>query len=223
MRAESASEVKALLDQERLGAPFLAYREGEGQLCLRVLGADEPLLTIGRDASCSIALTWDASVSRTHAILERVGSLWTVADDGLSTNGTFVNARRLGSRRRLDDHDVVTVGDTQIEYRAPGTGASVTGSTTRLVTPTVAVDVTPMQRKVLIALCRPMLRDGGGFAAPASNAEIAAELVLTGDAIKSHMRALFDRFAVGDLVQNQKRARLAELAIRSGLVNEREL
>ena len=32
------------------------------------------------------------------------------------------------------------------------------------------------------------------------------------------MRTLFDRFAVEDLPQNQKRVRLAELAMRSGVV-----
>jgi pSer/pThr/pTyr-binding forkhead associated (FHA) protein len=222
MQARTATEVKLLLDHERAGAPFVAFRDGDDALHVRTLGAGEPLLTIGRDVGCAIALAWDTSVSRTHAILERVGSLWTVSDDGLSTNGTFVNARRLTSRHRLADRDTLGIGDTALLFREPAVGGA-SGAKTRLVTAVAAVDVTPMQRKVLVALCRPILRDTTGVAAPASNAEIAAELVLSVDAVKTHMRALFDRLAVGDLAQNQKRARVAELAIRAGMVSSRDL
>lgn len=221
MRTESASEVKAVLDRERQGRPFLMLRDGDGALRLHGLEADQSLVTIGRDATCDVALSWDGSVSRTHAVLERVGSVWTIADDGLSTNGTFVNAQRLTSRRRLQDRDTVTLGDTLIEYRAPDT--SRRGATTRIEVPMVTVGVTPMQRKVLVALCRPMLGVNAGFAAPASNADIAAELVLSTEAVKTHMRALFDRFGVGELAQNQKRARVAELAIRAGIVSDRDV
>jgi len=61
-----------------------------------------------------------------------------------------------------------------------------------------------------------------GPAVPASNRAIAAELVLSVEAIKTHMRTLFGKFAVEDLPQNQKRARLAELAMQAGLVSEHE-
>ena len=86
----------------------------------------------------------------------------------------------------------------------------------------VAAEITPMQRKVLVELCRPF-KDGGRYAAPATNVEIAAELVLSVDAVKTHMRGLFERFAVGDLPQNQKRAKVAELALERGIVSLREL
>jgi hypothetical protein len=38
-----------------------------------------------------------------------------------------------------------------------------------------------------------------------------------------HLRALFAKFGVEDLPQNQKRLRLVELALASGVINERDL
>jgi hypothetical protein len=37
------------------------------------------------------------------------------------------------------------------------------------------------------------------------------------------MRGLFERFQVGDLPQNQKRARVVELALEQGVVSRHEL
>ena len=55
-------------------------------------------------------------------------------------------------------------------------------------------------------------------ASVATNAQIAEELHLSIPAVKTHIRALCERFGVEDLPQNQKRTRLADLAVRSGLV-----
>ena len=43
------------------------------------------------------------------------------------------------------------------------------------------------------------------------------------DAVKAHLRTLFEKFEVGELPQNQKRIRLAELALRSGVISPRDL
>jgi DNA-binding NarL/FixJ family response regulator len=43
------------------------------------------------------------------------------------------------------------------------------------------------------------------------------------ETVKTHLRALFDRFDVEDLPHNQKRARLVELALQSGTVTPHEL
>jgi DNA-binding NarL/FixJ family response regulator len=87
--------------------------------------------------------------------------------------------------------------------------------------PTAAVDLSEQQRKVLIALCRP-LNEGNPFPAPATNRQIADELHLSVAAVKQHLRALFEKFKVKDLPQNQKRLALACRARDSGLITDRE-
>jgi hypothetical protein len=53
-------------------------------------------MLIGRDGRAGIILP-DASVSTRHATIERVDGTWRVTDLG-STNGTFVNGKRVGER-----------------------------------------------------------------------------------------------------------------------------
>jgi pSer/pThr/pTyr-binding forkhead associated (FHA) protein len=217
-RPATAAEVQALLNAERTGEPFVLFRDGGGSQVIRTLGPEQ-ILTVGRHSSCDIALAWDHRVSRTHAVLERLGSSWTLADDGISRNGTFLNGMRLASRRRLVDRDVVRLGATTVTFRHPG-DADV--GTTDLDDSMAAAELTAMQRKVLIELCRPF-KAGSPYAAPATNAQIAQELVLSIDAVKTHMRGLFERFRVGDLPQNRKRARVAERALQTGIVTRRDL
>ena len=64
---------------------------------------------------------------------------------------------------------------------------------------------------MLEALCRPL--SGPGYAAPASNQQIAEELVLSVETVKGTLKALFERFGLEELPQNQKRAALAARAL----------
>jgi hypothetical protein len=41
--------------------------------------------------------------------------------------------------------------------------------------------------------------------------------------VKAHLRALFERFALGDLPQNEKRARLVQVALDSGAVTSADI
>ena len=43
------------------------------------------------------------------------------------------------------------------------------------------------------------------------------------DAVKTHLRALFGKFGLEELAQNEKRVRLAECALELGLVRRGEL
>jgi DNA-binding NarL/FixJ family response regulator len=60
------------------------------------------------------------------------------------------------------------------------------------------------------------------FGTPAPNRAIAAELHLSVDAVKSQLRTLFERFGLEALPQNEKRARLAALALMQGIVTMRD-
>jgi DNA-binding CsgD family transcriptional regulator len=115
---------------------------------------------------------------------------------------------------------MVRVGRTVVLFRNPiGAGAESTALSSDART---AADVSPGQKRVLVALCRPF-KEGAAFATPATNQQIADELTLSVDAVKTHMRALFEKFGVEALPQNQKRVALVERALQSGLVSERDL
>jgi DNA-binding NarL/FixJ family response regulator len=119
-------------------------------------------------------------------------------------------------RRRLAAGDEIRVGTTGLTFRTLAEDESQTYVPNLDAPP---VELTRLQRQVLTALCRPY-RAGGS---PATNQEIAVELHVSIAAVKTHLRALFEKFAITDLPQNQKRARLVVLALERGLISEREL
>ena len=217
--AATPREVKGRLDADRSGIPFLLFSDDEGRQRLVPLPPDVVELTIGRAQTNDISLGWDDRVSRVHARLERIGDAWTVVDDGLSRNGTFLNGVRLAGRKRLDHGDTLRVGRTLLAFRAEteqGEGP------TRVPDDAERIELSEAQRRVLLALSRPY-RDGSAFTSPATNQQIADELVLSVDTVKTHMRALVMKFGVEDVPQSLKRARLVERAFLAGVISEREL
>ena len=215
----SPEELKARLEAERAGAPFLLYRDGGGAQRIVPLGVAERV-SVGRRPEADVALTWDSEVSRLHAVLECVAGEWTVVDDGLSANGTFAGADRIGGRRRLAEGDVLRFGRTLVTFRDPLDVAG--GATSRGTDLAVVARISPAQRQVLVALCRPFA-GGATMASPATNQDIAGALFLSIDAVKTHLRLLFAKFGIEELPQNQKRMELVRRAMGSGLVTERDL
>jgi hypothetical protein len=214
----SASELKALMEAERAGEAFLAFRDGQGQLRFYSAHDRGETSTLGRRTETDLPISWDEEVSGLHAELHHVAGEWTIVDDGLSTNGTYVDGQRITARQRLRDGSRIRVGRTTLAYRA----AQMTGvGQTVIADRRPPISMTDTQRRVLIALCRPY-RDGD-FGTPATNQDIASELFLSVDAVKMHLRTLFAKFELGELAQNQKRAKLAERALQSGAVSRREL
>jgi pSer/pThr/pTyr-binding forkhead associated (FHA) protein len=208
----SPSELQARLAAERAEDPFVELRDGEGVQRLVTLTGER--VGVGRSPSAGLALVWDAQVSRSHASIECIDSVWTVLDDGRSTNGTFVNEERVQGRRALRHLDVIRVGATRLRFHDP----SEAGQDSKLteVASNVAVpSLTPAQLRVLSALCRPA--DG-----PASNEEIADELTVSIDTVKTHMRALFDAFHLQSSAPYRKRFELVRLAVDAGLVSPPE-
>lgn len=214
LRAITASELQDELAAARSGLPFLIYRHFDGQRHIAVLGAARDHLTIGRSPGSDLHIPWDASVSRTHAQLERIGSAWTLTDEGLSRNGSYINGTRVTGRRRLHDGDAIRIGATMITYRA-ATGQ--TDPTMVELSPRPQPTLSPIQRRVLLALARPC-QDPTSLNTPASNQQIARELSYSVDAVKAHLRALFHKFGVEHLPQNQKRLKLVDQAFRTGTI-----
>jgi DNA-binding CsgD family transcriptional regulator len=195
--------------------PFLHWLAHAGDQHVLMLGAERSRVTIGRREQSDVPLTWDLEVSRAHALLEPVGEEWTLVDDGLSRNGSFVNGSRIHGRQRLHDRDRLCFGNTHVVYREPSP-AEGSESTARAPGSPGTVPLTDTQRKLLIALCRPIVESSS--ATPATNPQIAAEVYLSVDAVKAHMRHLFDRFGLGELPQNEKRTRLVAIVLSSGLL-----
>ena len=219
-QAATATELKAQIDAEREGRPFLIYRDGEGSHHITVLPGELERLTLGRRSSADLPLNWDAEVSRLHAELVRKGDDWALIDNGLSMNGSFVNGEPVRAQRRLHDGDAVRVGATVIIFRNPKDQESqATAASADLRT---VVNLTAAQRRVLLSLCRPF-KDSAAFVTPPTNEHIAGELYLSVDAVKKHMRALFEKFGVQHLPQNEKRARLVERAFAGGFISEQDL
>jgi hypothetical protein len=75
-------------------------------------------LNVGRVADNDLELN-HPSVSKIHAalVMNREGTL-LVADTG-STNGTFINGRRIsyGEARQIEDGDVVSFGDVEVRFK----------------------------------------------------------------------------------------------------------
>jgi hypothetical protein len=218
LHASTPAELKARMEAERGGEPFLLYRDGDGRQHIAELDSAAAGLTVGRRPDNHVALPWDAEVSRVHAQLERVGGDWAVIDDGLSRNGTYVNGERVTGRRRLHDGDRLCFGETPVLFRAPRSEGSL--STAVVGARQGDIPLTEAQRRILVALCRP-LRDSA-YATPATNRAIAEEVHLSVDAVKAHLRLVFERLDLDDLPQNQKRARLAALALVNGLVRQHD-
>jgi hypothetical protein len=79
------------------------------------LGQDGHLeLTVGRAPGCGLALTEDSFVSQLHARLFQAGGTWQIEDLG-STNGTFLNRRKVSGPQSLHPGDRIQVGRTVLE------------------------------------------------------------------------------------------------------------
>ena len=205
--------------------PFLLYEsDADGEQSFP-LAETADRLTIGRGGGVDLALDFDETVSTLHAELDRLGRHWVVCDDGLSRNGTFLNGERIHGRCRLRNGDELKLGDTKLTFRQPGLGprGTVAAPTAASVSDHAAPPkLSERQHEVVVALARPYAGDSA-YATPATNKQIAEETHLSVDAVKRHLRILFERFGIAALPQNEKRVRLVELARQGGLVSPRDL
>ena len=214
----TSAELSEQLEAEGRGRPFLVLRDEDGRQVLHELRGER--ITVGRDPESDLELSWDTNVSRLHALLERLAGSWTVADGELSTNGTFVNDARVRGTRRLNDRDVLRFGGTEAIFRDPTAQAY---ETPRLTSGAAIDVVTPAQRRVLAALCAPLLEPRDAVNAPPSNKELADSIDLSVESVRSHMKILFRIFEVPDLPQYRKRAELARRALGAGVITRRDL
>lgn len=93
---------------------YLFVREGNDQGRQIALGREQ--VSLGRGLRNSLRLA-DETVSRRHAVVDyEAGS--HVLVDLASTNGTYVNGKRVDERRRLKPGDRIVLGRTSLVYQA---------------------------------------------------------------------------------------------------------
>jgi FHA domain-containing protein len=215
--ATLAAGARSCLDGSGVSfGPMTAHLEVQGREGLQLVALEGDRLSIGKDASNEVVIGWDATVSRVHALLERVGPGWLLRDLS-SRNGTFVNGERIWADRPLHPRDEIRVGATRIVFRSdqPSGGELITD------TPVAPPEITRRERDVLIALCRPVF-SGDVFTEPASIRDIAKELVISDAAVKQHLVRLYDKFAIHE-PSERRRVQLANEALRRGSVSIAEL
>jgi pSer/pThr/pTyr-binding forkhead associated (FHA) protein len=181
-------------------------------------------LTIGRDVgqpavAGHLATKGDAAVSRLHAVLEPKPTGWCVQATS-AVNGLFVNGVRLapGAVHLLAAGDEIRLGErTALTFHELGT-ASSDRSRTEVARP--RPELTAGERRVLLALCSPVL-DGDAFTPPASVSAIAEQLCVTESAVKQQLGRLYLKFGVDE--GSDRRVRLANEALTCGAVRLADL
>jgi DNA-binding CsgD family transcriptional regulator len=154
----------------------------------------------------------DRTVSRLHAVFERLPGGWTVRDLG-SRNGTFLNGTRLSELTVLRPGDKVRLGSAEAIFRGSSSGR-VEGATAPIEP---APELTRREVDVLVALCRP-LAERDMFCEPASTKEIAESLTVSEDAVKKHLVRLYEKFGIYE-GPGSRRTRLANAALSTGAVS----
>jgi FHA domain len=215
-RGRTSGDLRALIEAERTGLPFVHWRDSEGEQHILMLSPVRARLTVGRHEESDIALTWEPTVSRAHAVIESIGDEWTLLDNGISQNGSFVNESLVHGRCRLHDKDRMSFGDTHVVFRDPEAerGSSPSARTPRSPE---GIRFTETKRAILIALCRPIAEHRSS--SPATDPQIASEVSLTVDAVTDHLRELFAQLGLAELPKNEKRGRLVATVLRRGLLS----
>jgi DNA-binding NarL/FixJ family response regulator len=119
----------------------------------------------------------------------------------------------------LSDGDSLRFGATTMTFRSPRAQAQPPPAVAAepAPAPSPAVELSTSQRRVLEALCAPY--KGGGIATPPTDEQIAEELFLSPQAVKTHLTVLYAKLEVDEPNDDQRRVRLVERAFESGVVS----
>ena len=217
LQAHSATpaELRERIEAERRGRPFLVFRDGDGAqrlLDLGVAGARERRPRQRQRAEPALGHGGLAPARRARGDRGRVDGQRRrpLAQRHLRQRrahlGPHAAARRRRPARRADLDRLPPPGVRGLDARPRSPASGSRSATCRR----------PSAR-CSSRSSRPYKHDE--FAAPATNQEIADELHLSVDAVKSHLRTLFQRFGIEHLPQNQKRSRLVAEALQAGVVS----
>jgi len=174
--------------------------------------------SLGRATTNDVVILLDPTVSRLHAVIERYPTGFCVRDLG-SANGTFVNGEPVVGEARLRTGDELRLGSSRLTFFAVGDDETEITAVAE-GPPTL----TPRERDLLLALCRPLL-EGEAFAPPAGIRQMATELYVSEAAVKFHLANLYDKFGLSEHRDGSpsRRVTLAGEAIRRRAVTIADL
>lgn len=201
----SLGHLKAMVVRE----PHLVIEDHLGQLRVASL-PDRARWVVGRDPACDLVVDWDASVSRSHAVIERLGAVVTIEDSGVSRNGTIVDGRRISGKALLADAATVELGYSRMHVRLAGAdpaGVATVGVTGReqATSPTFS----PAEHRVLLAMVEGRRR----ASTTPTNRQVAEALGLGIETVKSHMRSISQRLQAAGVAAPIDRDRVVDLAL----------
>jgi pSer/pThr/pTyr-binding forkhead associated (FHA) protein len=182
----------------------------------QLITLDDERVTVGKSATNLVSLDHDSTVSRVHAVLEKLGNAWSVRDVG-SRNGTYLNGERIAAERVLRSGDELRIGKSKLVFwEVKGTDEATLGEATVSVAPAQpAPHLTRRELEVLVVLCRPLV-SGDPFPEAISVKQMAQELFVTEAAVKQHLQNLYDKFGIPP--EGERRVRLANEVLRRGAV-----
>jgi pSer/pThr/pTyr-binding forkhead associated (FHA) protein len=178
-------------------------------------------VTLGKASTNEVSFEHDETVSRLHAVFEKLGFAWSIRDLG-SRNGTYLNGERISAERVLRSGDEVRVGKSRLifwDVKDAG-GAPIDEETVAAQPSELPPRLTRREVDVLVVLCRPLVSDDP-FPEPASVRRMAGELFVTEAAVKQHLQNLYDKFSIP--TEGDRRVRLANEALRRGAVTIAQL
>jgi len=130
-----------------------------------IIPIDQLPMTIGRSKDCDITIDSDR-VSREHARIEAADELGLLLVDLGSTNGTFVNQKRVAGRVFVKDGDILHFGKAELRLvlQQPGSEPMVQSREDRPTRATVLTEMNlpghfePLERDFLLMLAEHQLR-----------------------------------------------------------------
>ena len=117
---ELSPEAVHLTDPSRLQLEAARLIVSSGRTVVAEVALNRPRMVLGRDDSCDISLD-SRYVSRFQNLFLETPEGWMLIDLS-STNGCFVNGRRI-REHRLRDGDLIAVGHHQMRFTGPGAKA----------------------------------------------------------------------------------------------------
>jgi ABC-type multidrug transport system ATPase subunit len=94
----------------------------KGQSDKAVINLEHKTIKIGCYPDCDLIVEKDKFISGIHALIICSDEHYFIQDNN-STNGTFVNGKRI-NRQKLQSGDIITIGDAEFEFASSSTSSS---------------------------------------------------------------------------------------------------